>query len=177
MDCFVVDPKLDQEVSVADGKNDEHSPSCLEGLVRVDVVIGYAGDSMGGTGDGKHAPLLELGCITNVPVSDRGIHVPIDYTTKILTYSTTKQNATLRGMDQVVFRKDGKYIGGACWDGKVRIYRFYSGKLVDVIVHHREAATFVCFFDSMQTRVDRPEKQQHIAIGSRDGTISLWSLT
>lgn len=133
----------------------------------IHVVAGYAGDSMGEDTEEKHAPLIELG------------HVDVEqaqYSTTSLLFATTKQNGTLRGMDQVVFREDGKYVAAACWDGKVRIYRVSTGCLVDVVIHHKDAATFVLFFDSIQSRIDGPRTTNRIAIGSRDGTVSLWSM-
>lgn len=136
----------------------------------VDIVVGYAGDAMGGEEsmniDGKHSPLIELG------------HIDIEkaeYTTRHRMFATKKQSAMLRGMDQVIFREDGKYLAAACWDGKVRIYRVSSGKLVDVILHHKDAATFVLFFDDKQT-LHREQTRRRLAIGSRDGTVSLWSM-
>ncbi len=74
--------------------------------------------------------------------------------------------ATLRGMDQIVYRDDGKYVAVACWDGKVRIYRTSTGKLVDVIapVHGKQASTCIAF------------EQKRLVVGSRDGTVSIYHM-
>ena len=73
------------------------------------------------------------------------------------------------GVDHVLFRQDGKYLAAACWDGKVRIYRVSSAKMVDVLSYHSLSATFVCFGDISNGKI--------IAVGSRDGTVSLWSIS
>jgi len=73
------------------------------------------------------------------------------------------------GLDHVLFRQDGKYVAAACWDGKVRIYRVLSAKMVDVLSYHSLSATFVCFEDTTDSKT--------IAVGSRDGTVSLWSIS
>lgn len=72
------------------------------------------------------------------------------------------------GVDHVVFRGDGKYIAAACWDGRVRIFHTSRGKLVDIFKYHSSGATFVCFSDSIHPCI--------ICVGSRDGTISIWSI-
>ena len=137
----------------------------------IEIAAGYAGDAMGEDSEVKHDPLVELG---HVDIQDK-----VEYRTKFLLLATKKQNSTLRGMDQVVFREDGKYFAAACWDGKVRIYRVSSGKLVDVIVHHKDAATFVLFFKSMHSgiSIDGQKAKKCVAIGSRDGTVSIWSMS
>lgn len=161
----------DEPVSTLFENKAQHTNPCVSLDVHPDdglcIVAGYAGDSMGEDTDEKHAPLIELG------------HVDMEtahYSTTSLLFATKKQNGALRGMDQVVFREDGKYVAAACWDGKVRIYRVSSGSLVDVVIHHKDAATFVLFFDSIQSRIDGPRTTHRIAIGSRDGTVSLWSM-
>lgn len=72
------------------------------------------------------------------------------------------------GVDHVVFRGDGKYIAAACWDGRVRIFHTRRGKLVDIFKYHTAGATFVCFSNSVHPCT--------ICVGSRDGTISTWSI-
>lgn len=134
----------------------------------MNIVAGYAGDAMGEGSQENHAPLIELG---HVDMKQK-----VEYSATSLLFSTKKHSTVLRGMDQVVFREDGKYIAAACWDGKVRIYRVSSGTLVDVIIHHKDAATFVLFFKSMQPRIGGEKSKQCIAIGSRDGTVSIWRM-
>ena len=76
--------------------------------------------------------------------------------------------ATLRGVDQIVYRADGKYVAAACWDGKVRIYRVSTGKLVDVIVPvngSNQASTCFAF------------EQRLLLVGSRDGTVSIYTVS
>lgn len=151
-------------------------------LGEVRIARGFAGDGtadVGGSEIGqlpsRNPPLVHLGALTAASerVEDResldsNISYVYQHTASVM--ETPKgMMATLRGMDQVIFRKDGKYVAVACWDGKVRIYRASTGKLVDVIVHHTQASTSFAF-------VDTGRDGALLVVGSRDGTCSLFSL-
>jgi len=166
------------------------------GVNVVHVARGFAGDGTSGyvdnraeretTASTKNPPLVHIGVVSPETGEDkeeenaskhadrasRG-HEDDPETGRYLYRHTASVmetprglTATLRGMDQIVYREDGKYVAVACWDGKVRIYRASTGRLVDVIapVHGKQASTCFAF------------EQRLLVVGSRDGTVSIYHL-
>ncbi len=161
----------------------------------VHVARGFAGDGTNGsaivgaetgTASAKNPPLVHIGvvsletgdgCATNKGTersdhSSCGTQYGPGHRSYLYRHTASVMEtprgltATLRGMDQIVYREDGKYVAVACWDGKVRIYRASTGRLVDVIapVHGKQASTCFAF------------EQRLLVVGSRDGTVSIYHL-
>ncbi len=79
-------------------------------------------------------------------------------------------NQSAVGMQAVGWRPDGKIVCAGFWDGKARIYSGKSMNILASIGYHSQIVNSVTF---------SPEKvigKYLLAIGSRDGRISLWDL-
>lgn len=72
------------------------------------------------------------------------------------------------GIDDLLFRRDGKIFAAACWDGSVRIFMRHSGKAAKALRYHSSAATFVEFSETKHPCI--------VATGSRDKTVAIWEI-
>ncbi len=136
-------PGIGTDPCVALGCMGRRSPSHNDVL----VARGFAGDGTGAaeageaadtSSSGRNPPLVHLDTVSfgSLSLSARSVvgFTALDHEPGARVMDPPKgMTATLRGMDQIVYRDDGKYVAVACWDGKVRIYKGDTGKLVDVI--------------------------------------------
>lgn len=72
------------------------------------------------------------------------------------------------GIDDILFRGDGKILAAACWDGSVRLFMRHSGKAATTLRYHSGAATFVELSDTKHPCI--------VATGSRDKTVAIWEI-
>ena len=173
-------PGIGTDPCVALGCMGRRSPSHNDVL----VARGFAGDGTGAaeageaeageaadtSSSGRNPPLVHLDTVSfgSLSLSARSVvgFTALDHEPGARVMDPPKgMTATLRGMDQIVYRDDGKYVAVACWDGKVRIYKVDTGKLVDVIAQHAQAVTCFAFVSC-----------KLMALGSRDGTVSIHSI-
>ncbi|RDW80529.1 hypothetical protein BP5796_05227 [Coleophoma crateriformis] len=100
------------------------------------------------------------------------------------------------GQQSLRIRNDGKIFATAGWDARVRVYGCKTLKEVAVLKWHQEGCFAVAFADVdvdvgggdkgdsgagklisvKEERVRRAEKAHWIAVGSKDGKISLWEI-
>lgn len=72
------------------------------------------------------------------------------------------------GIEDVLFRWDGKIVAAACWDGSVRFFMRHSGKAAMALRYHSGAATFIAFSNTKHPCI--------VATGSRDKTVAIWEI-
>lgn len=98
------------------------------------------------------------------------------------------------GQQSLRIRNDGKIFATAGWDARVRVYGCKSLREVAVLKWHQEGCFAVAFatvdvadggkeedgsgklVSVKEQRVKRAEKAHWIAVGSKDGKVSLWEI-
>ena len=75
--------------------------------------------------------------------------------------------ATARGVSELSFRREGRLLAAAGWDGRVRLFDTKRSMPLASLRYHSAAATALAWaHDSRGT----------LASGARDGTIALWQV-
>lgn len=105
------------------------------------------------------------------------------------------------GQQSLRVRDDGKIFATAGWDGRVRVYAVKSMRELAVLKWHQEGCYAVAFADVdggdvlapglhdeekgkelggaltvRQERIRRAESTHWLAVGSKDGKVSLWDI-
>jgi len=76
------------------------------------------------------------------------------------------------GVSSVSVRNDRKIFACGCWDGKIRVYSVKSSKPLAVLNLHTDSIQCVIFDETNPIHM----KRKYLAAGSKDGTVSLWSI-
>ena len=75
--------------------------------------------------------------------------------------------ASARGVSELTFRREGRLLAAAGWDGRVRLYDAKRAAPLASLRYHAAAATALAWaHDARGT----------LASGARDGTIALWQV-
>ena len=70
------------------------------------------------------------------------------------------------GVAALALRQDGRIFAAAGWDGRVRLHRGDTRKLLAVLQYHKSGVQDVCF----------DERSKRLASASKDGSIAMWSV-
>jgi WD40 repeat protein len=128
-----------------------------------------------------------------IPLSSESTSTPIE--AMPLKTVQTKHS----GQQALRMRDDGKIFATAGWDSRVRVYDARSIKELAVLKWHKEGCYAVCFADVVRTETEeeskdgtlvermgkvmvreerlRKAKLAHwLAVGSKDGKVSLWDI-
>ncbi|PRW45092.1 DECREASED SIZE EXCLUSION LIMIT 1 [Chlorella sorokiniana] len=70
------------------------------------------------------------------------------------------------GIGDAVVRPDGKLLVTGSWDGRVRVYKYRSGRALAILKYHTSPVTGLCF----------APRSMLLATAARDGTLALWPL-
>lgn len=154
--CEIESPGTDPCVALACWAAPDDTAICM--------ARGYAGDGISTECNDQTVRMMHIG-IVRLEQNKGTLQYLYKHTAGVME-PPQGLTATLRGMDQVVFRDDGKYVAAACWDGKVRIYRASTGKLVDVILPTQAKCGSSCF----------AFEDKLLVVGSRDGTVTIWRM-
>ena len=123
----------------------------------------------------QKSPILSIALHPNLPFGVAGSAEGVDlcifeYALETNALEVKKKAALSKpGIEYIVSRDDGKVFAACCWDGKVRLFKWSSGKQVKVLRYHKHATTCCWFY----THLDTPS----MAVCSRDRTISIWDMT
>ncbi|EFN56409.1 hypothetical protein CHLNCDRAFT_48750 [Chlorella variabilis] len=71
-----------------------------------------------------------------------------------------------KGIGDVAVRPDRRLLATAGWDGRVRVYKYRSGRPLAILKYHTSAVTGIRF----------APRSMLLATAARDGTVALWPL-
>ncbi|KAI9140418.1 WD40-repeat-containing domain protein [Paraphysoderma sedebokerense] len=81
------------------------------------------------------------------------------------------------GIADVKIRGDDKILATVGWDGNIRIFSRKSLKLLAVLQYHKEGLQCCAFSPSVYDMRDEDEDLRNVlAVGGKDGKISLWKI-